>query len=152
MKRVRWTGLELPVEVPLPRGIVLGVYQQGTYSGDICRLRCALQCILEKGFAKSDALVLGIDCQARENHHRHRVLRDAFDHSGSGCCGFYAAHCQAVKTDHHTRVASNIGLRAVGFLIDQRKTMQKLIECGLTAIEGLNAIRIGQFANWLVSR
>lgn len=83
MKRVRCTGLELPVEVPLPGGIVLGVNQQGTYPSDICRLRGSLQCILEKGTAKADALVLDIHCQARQNHHRHRVLWDAFDHAGT---------------------------------------------------------------------
>ena len=136
----------------MPGGIVLGVNQQGTYPGDICRLRGALQCILEKGLAKSDALVLEIHCQARQNHHRHRMLWDAFDHSGSCRCRFDTAHCQTVKADHHTRSATNIGLRTVGFLIDQRKTLQELIECGLTAIEGLNGVRTGQFANWLVSR
>lgn len=152
VKRVRCTGLELPVEVPLPSGIVLGVNQQCTYAGDICRLRGALQCILEKGLAKSDTLVLEIHRQARQNHDRHRVLWDAFNHSGSCCCRFDTAHCQTVKADHRTRAARNICLRAVGFLIDQRKALQELIECGLTAIEGLNGVRCGQFANGLVSR
>jgi hypothetical protein len=152
VKRVRFTGLELPVEIPLPSSIVLGVHQQGTYPGDICCLRRALQSILEKGLAKPDALMLEIHRRARKNHHLHRALRDAFDHSGSRRCRFDAAHCQTAKADHNTGVATNIGLRAVGFLIDQRKTLQELIECGLTAIEGLNGVRTGQSANWLIRR
>jgi hypothetical protein len=41
-------------------------------------------------------------------------------------------------------------LRAVGFLIDERKALQELIQCALATIKGLNGVRTGQFANWLV--
>ena len=140
MKRVRCTGLELPVEVLLARGIVLRVHQQSTYSGDIGRLGGALQCVLEKRLAKPDTLMAKVYSQAGQNHHRHRLLRDAFDHAGSGSCWFGTADCQTVEAHHNTRVAANIGLRAVRLLVDQRESLQELIECGLAAVKGLDRI------------
>ena len=47
-------------------------------------------------------------------------------------------------------MAADVGLRAVGFLVDERKSLQKLVQCALAAIKGLNGVRTGQFANRLV--
>ena len=99
-----------------------------------------------------NTLVVTIHRQARQDHHWHRVLRDAFDHSVRGCCRFDTANCQTVEADHDTRLATDVGLCAVGLLIDQRETLQELIECGLAAIEGIDGVCWGQFTNWLVSR
>jgi hypothetical protein len=34
--------------------------------------------------------------------------------------------------------------------MDERKALQKLIQCRLATIKGFNGVRAGQFANWLV--
>jgi hypothetical protein len=36
-------------------------------------------------------------------------------------------------------------------LVDERKALQKLVQCALATIKGLNGVRTGQFANWLIS-
>ena len=140
MKRVRCTSLKLPVEVPLARGIVLRVHQQSTHAGDIDRLDGAFQCVLEKSFAKPDTLVAKVYSQAGQNHHRHGVLRDAFGHAGSGRCRVDTTDSQTVEARHNARVAAHIGLRAVRLLVDQRESLQELIECGLAAVKGLDRI------------
>ena len=48
-------------------------------------------------------------------------------------------------------MAAHVGLRAVGFLVDERKALQKLVQLALATIKGLNGVRTGQFANWLIS-
>ena len=48
-------------------------------------------------------------------------------------------------------MATHIRLSTVRFLVDKRKALQKLVQCALTTIKGLDDIRTGQFANWLVS-
>jgi len=42
-------------------------------------------------------------------------------------------------------------LRTIGFLVDERKALQKLIQCALATVKRLDGVRTGQFANWLVS-
>jgi len=46
-------------------------------------------------------------------------------------------------------MAAQAGLCTIGFLVDERKALQKLIQCALTTIKGLNSVRTGQFADWL---
>jgi hypothetical protein len=41
-------------------------------------------------------------------------------------------------------------LGTVGLLVDERKALQKLVQCALATVKGLNSVRTGQFANWLV--
>jgi len=48
-------------------------------------------------------------------------------------------------------MAAHVGLRTVRLLIDERKALQKLVQCALAAIKGLKGVRTGQFANWLIS-
>ncbi len=48
-------------------------------------------------------------------------------------------------------MAAHVGFCTVGFLVDERKALQKLIQCALATIKGLYGVRTGQFANWLVS-
>ena len=48
-------------------------------------------------------------------------------------------------------MATHVGLRTVGFLVDKREALQELVQCDLTTIKGLDGVRTGQFANWLVS-
>jgi hypothetical protein len=48
-------------------------------------------------------------------------------------------------------MATHIRLRTVRFLVDERKALQKLVQCALATIKGLNGVRTGQFANWLIS-
>lgn len=60
-----------------------------------------------------------------------------------------AANRQAVETKDRARMAAHVGLRAVGFLVDERKALQELIQCALATIKGLNGVRTSQFANRL---
>ena len=151
VKRVRWAGFKLPIEIPLPGRLVLGVNQQCTNPGNIRRLRCAQQRIFEQCFAKPCALVLKVHGKPGQNHHRHGVLWNAFGHTRCRIGWLDTAYRQAVETDDRARLAAHVGLRAVGFLVDERKALQKLVQCGLTTIKGLNGVRTGQFANWLIS-
>ena len=57
MKRIGWARLELPVQVPLPSGLVLGVNQQRSNSRNVCSLCRAHQRILEQSFAKTDEVI-----------------------------------------------------------------------------------------------
>jgi hypothetical protein len=44
-------------------------------------------------------------------------------------------------------MATHIGLRAIGLLIDKCEALQKLIQRRVTAVEGVNGILPGQFTN-----
>lgn len=68
------------------------------------------------------------------------MLCNAFNHARSRCCRVYATHGQAVKTNDRILAATDICLCAIGFLIDQRKAVQKLIQCCLTAVEGIDSV------------
>ena len=127
------------------------MHQQCTNSGNVRRLRSAQQRIFEQCFAKPCALVLKVHGKPGQNHHRHGVLWNAFGHTRCRIGWLDTANRQAVKTNDRARMAAHVGLRTVGFLVDERKALQKLIQCALATIEGLNGVRTGQFANWLVS-
>ena len=114
--------------------------QQCTNTGNICCLGGAPQCIFEQRFAQTDALMLNVHRKPWQDHHGDRVVRHAFNHPGGCLDRIDTAHCQTVKPKHGTRVATYIGLCAVGFLIDQCKALQKLIQCGLTTVEGFNSV------------
>lgn len=150
MKRIGQAGLKLPFEIPLPSGFILGVHKQRTDACNISRLRSAQQRVLQQGFAQACPLMLNIHGQSCQNHDWDGVLRDALDHSRRSSCGVDTADSKAVKPNHRTTVTTHVGLRAIGPLVDQRKALQKLIECSLAAIKGLDGVRAGQFANWLI--
>lgn len=114
--------------------------QQGTNTGNICRLCGAPQRIFEQRFAQADALMLSVHRKPGQDHYGDRVVRHPFEHPG-GCLGrIDTAHGQTVEPKHGIRMATHIGLSTVGFLIDQCKAVQKLIQCGLTTVEGLNSV------------
>ena len=150
---MKWIGrarFELPVEIPLPGCFILGVDEQRADACNISRLRCAQQCILEQCFSKPCALVLKVHGKPGQNHHRYRVLWNAFGHTRCRIGWLNAANRQAVETNDRAGTTTHVGLRAVGFLVDKRKALQKLVKCALATIKGLNGVRTGQFANWLV--
>ena len=151
VKWVRWAGFKLPMEIPLPGRLVLGVNQQCTNTCNIRRLRCAQQRIFEQCFTKPCALVLKVHGKPGQNHHRHGVLRNAFGHTRCRIGWLDTANRQAVETNDRARMAAHVGLRAVRFLVDERKALQKLVQCRLTTIKRLNSVRTGQFAYWLIS-
>lgn len=151
MKRIGRAGLKFPVEVPLSGGFILGVHQQRPDACTVSGLSSSQQSILEQGSAQTSPLMLNIHSQPCQNHDRHWVLGDALDHARRGGWRVNTANSKAVKANHHPTVATDIGLRTVGLLIDKSKAMQKLVECGLATIKGLDGVRAGQFANWLVS-
>src|SRR5690606_38561381 len=49
--------------------------------------------------------------------------------------------------DHHVTLAADIGLRAVGLLVDERVALQELVQRGLAAVERIDLIRCSQLAN-----
>ena len=107
--------------------------------------------IFEQRFAKPCALVLKGHGKPGQNHHWNWVLWNAFSHTRCRIGGFNAANRQAVEANDRARMATHIRLRTVGFLVDERKALQKLVQCALATIKGLDGVRCGQFANWLVS-
>ena len=139
------------MEIPLPGRLVVGVNQQCTNPRNIRRLRCAQQRIFEQCFAKPCALVLKVHGKPGQNHHRHGVLWNAFGHTRRRIGWRHTANHQAVETNDRGGLAAHVGLRAVGFLVNERKALQKLVQRALTTIKGLYGVRTGQFANWLVS-
>ena len=54
---------------------------------------------------------------------------------------------EAVEADHHATLAADIGLRAVGLLVDERVALQELVQRGLAAVERIDLIRCSQLAN-----
>ena len=127
------------------------MHKQCTNYGNVRRLRSAQQRIFEKRFAKPNALVLKVHCKSGQNHYRHRVLWDAFGHTRCRIGWLNAANGQAVETNDCAVIATHVGLRVVGFLVDERKALQKLVQFALATIKGLNGVRASQFANWLIS-
>jgi len=93
--------------------------------------------------------VLKVHCQPGQNHHRHGVLRNAFGHARCRMGWLHTPNRQAVETKDRAGMATHVGLRIVGFLVDERKSLQKLVQCALATIKGLNGVRGGQFANGL---
>ena len=151
VKRIRWARFKLPMEVPLPGRLVLGMHQQCTNSGNVRRLCGAQQRIFEQCFAKPCALVLKVHGKPGQNHHRHGVLCNAFGHTRCRNGLLHTANRQAVETNDRARMAAHVGLGTIGFLVDERKALQKLVQSTLATIKRLRSIRCGQFANWLVS-
>lgn len=62
-----------------------------------------------------------------------------------------AANGEAVETDHHVTVAADIGLCAIGLLVDKRVAPQELVQRGMAAIERIGQICRGQFPNGCVA-
>jgi len=106
--------------------------------------------IFEQCFAKPCALVLKVHGEPGQNHHRHGMMWNAFGHTRCRTGWLNATHGQNVETNDRVGMVTHVGLRAVGFLIDERKVQQELIQCALATIKGLNGVRPGQFAYWLV--
>jgi hypothetical protein len=73
-------------------------------------------------------LVLKVHGKPGQNHHRHGVFCNAFGHALCRMGWLNATHGQTVETNDCAAMATHVGLRAVGFLVDQRKALQKLIQ------------------------
>ncbi len=124
--------------------------QQSADASNVRSLRGAQQGIFQQRFTQPGTLVLQVHGKPGQNHHRHRVLRDAFGQARCSLTRLHAANGQAVEANNRPGVATHIGLRGVGFLVYQRKALQKLVQRGLTAIESCDGIGSSQFANRLV--
>jgi len=109
MKRIRWAGLKLPLQVPLPSYFILDMHKQRSDTCYVSRLRSAQQRVSEQCFPQPRPLMLNIHSQPGQDHDRHRVLWNAFDHSGRCCCGVDTANGKAVKPNHRPAVATHIG-------------------------------------------
>ena len=87
------------------------------------------------------SLVITIHRQPREDHDRHRMPGQPLHHTSRGIFGINAADGQTVEADHFAVQATNIGLCAVGLLIDQSMALQELIERRLPTVERLHRVR-----------
>ncbi len=128
------------MEVPLSGRLVLGVHQQCTNPGNVRRLCSAQQRIFKQCFAKPCALVLKVHSKSGQNHHRHGVLWNAFGYTRCRMRWLNAAHRQTVETKDRARMAAHVSLCTVGFLVDKRKALQKLIQRALATIKGLDGV------------
>ena len=116
------------------------MYQQCTNSGNVRRLRSTQQRIFEQCFAKPCTFVLKVHGKPGQNHHRHGVLWDAFDHTRCRMRWHHTTNRQTVETNDRARMAAHVGLGTIGFLVDERKPLQKLIQCALATIKGVNGV------------
>ena len=106
-----WAGFKLPIEIPLPGWLVLGVHQQCTNPGDVRRLCSAQQRIFEQGFSQPSALVLKVHGKPDQNHYRHGVRWNAFGHTRCRVGWLNTANQQAVETKDRAAMAVHAGLR-----------------------------------------
>ena len=134
MKRIRRAGFKLPIEVPQSGRLVLGMHQQCMNPGNVRRLYSSQQGIFEQCFAKPSALVLKVHGKPGQNHHRHGVLCNAFGFTRRHIEWHNTDNRQAVETDDLAQMAAHVGLRTIGFLVDERKALQKLIQCALAGV------------------
>jgi hypothetical protein len=73
MIRISGTWLESPFQMPVSVGVVFGMNQNSTNTGNIGGLECAQQSIFEQRAPKTVILMIHVDCQSRQDHYRHRV-------------------------------------------------------------------------------
>ena len=155
MRRNRWNGSDgLDSNSQLRYHSLAGsslACTSSTNPGNIRRLCSAQQRIFEQCSAQPCALVLKVHGKSGQNHHRHGVLWNAFDHTRCRIGRLHTTNRQAVEANDRARMAAHVGLGTVGLLVDERKALQKLVQCALATVKGLNSVRTGQFANWLVS-
>ena len=147
MVRISRAGLEFPRFVPLTRGIVFGMDQQTANPGDVGSLCGAQQGVLEQGLAQTLTLMLLVHGESSQDHDRHRVTRQPRHHFRGRGFRIDAADGEAVEADHQVTLAADIGLHAVGLLVDERIALQELVQCGLAAIERIDLIRCSELAN-----
>lgn len=147
MVRISRAGLEFPGFVPLPCRIILGMDQQAANAGDVGGLRGAQQRILEQSLAQTFTLMLLVHGEPGQNHDRHRVARQPLHHSRRRGLRIDTADGKAVEADHPVTLAADIGLRAVGLLVDERVALQELVQRGLATIERIDLIRCSELAN-----
>jgi len=145
--RVSRAGLEFPRLVPLPRCIVLGMDQQAANACDVGSLSGAQQRILEQGLAQTFTLMLFVHCEPGQDHDWYRITRQPLHHSRRRGLGIDTADRQTVEADHHVLVAADVGLGAVGLLVDERVALQELVQRGMAAVESIDLIRRKQLAN-----
>ena len=72
--------------------------------------------------------------QAGPEYHRHGVLCNAFGFTRRHIGWHNTDNRQAVETDDLAQMAAHVGLRTIGFLVDERKALQKLIQCALAGV------------------
>jgi len=149
MIRIGRAWFESPVEVPVTGNIIFCMNQNGPDACKLSRLGCSQQCIFEQSPAKTCALIPAINCKSRKNHHRYRMSGKTFAES-TGCrFRFNASDSKSVKACNAfcSLLTTNIGLGTVGLLIDQGKTLQKLIQGMISTIEYRNVVGGREFLN-----
>lgn len=123
------------------------MHQQAANAGEVGGLCGTQQGIFEQGLTEALALMFLVHGEPGQDHDRHRMTRQTLHHSRRRDFRIDAADRQAVKADHHVALAADIGLRAVGLLIDERVALQERVQRGLAAVESIDLIRGKELAN-----
>ena len=121
--------------------------QQAADTGDVGGLCGTQQRILEQGLAQSFALMLLVHCEPGQDHDRYRMTCQPLHYSLRRGLRIDDADRQAVEADHHIIMAANVGLRAVGLLVDERVALQELVQRSLAAVKSIDLIRCSELAN-----
>ena len=94
--------------------------QQAADAGDVGGLCRAQQGVLEQCFAQSFALMRFVYGEPGQDHDRHRVARQPLHRSQRRGFWIDAADGETVEANHYVTLAADVGLRAVGLLVDKR--------------------------------
>ena len=97
------------------------------------------------------ALMFLVYRKPSQNHDWHRVTRLTLHDSRRSGLRIDTADDEAVEADHHVTLTTDVGLGAVGLLVNERIALQKLVQRGLTAIETIHLIRCCELANRCVA-
>jgi len=143
------TGFEVEALVPLLGRVVFGVHQQGANASNVSSGNGTAQCVFQECRSKAMALVLLVDRQAGQEHDGHWMMCQALADTLWRVCMGDAANDQAVISRYVCVVAADVSLGAVGPLAVECVALQKLIECGLPAVERVHCIGWCEFADSL---
>lgn len=107
----------------------------------------AQQSVLEQRFAKAFALVVLVNGEPGQDQHRRRMSGQSLHHPRRGRFGIDTAGCKAVEPNDYACCQADVGLCAVGRLIDECITLQELVQCRLCTIKFIDPIRSGELSD-----
>lgn len=145
MERVCGAGFEFQSFVPSPCLLVLGMDKEGSDANNFCSGGGSEQSILDERLANASPLLRSVNSQTGKQHHGDRMPGQPLAHPDRRFGVLHRSSGKAVKGDHRRFPADDIGSGAVGALICKGKSLQKVIERLLPALEGVNFVRFVKF-------
>ena len=115
--------------------LVFGVDKNRANTDNFGGLKCSQKGISQQTPANLFPLMLKIDSQPGQNHHRNRMPRQTLPDARGRVAVIHRPHGQAVIAADPEPLTNNIGLRCIGPLILQCITPQAIVQKGMTAIE-----------------